>query len=128
MCLSTPGNSNPNDPNASEDCLFLDIYAPSGATADSNLAVYVFLPGGGFNAIANANYNGSGLVLASEMNIIVVTVNYRVGVFGFLSGAEVINGASVNNGLKDQRKALEWVQLHISKVRDQNVPSRNVLG
>ena len=44
-----------------------------------------------------------------------VTFNYRVGPYGFLSGQEMLhNGGSLNNGLKDQRKALEWVQKHIS--------------
>lgn len=48
--------------------------------------------------------------------MVVVTFNYRVGPYGFLAGEEVEQGASLNNGLKDQRKALKWVQKHISKV------------
>lgn len=50
------------------------------------------------------------------MGIVVVTFNYRVGPYGFLSGEEVEKQGSVNNGLKDQIKALEWVQKHIRKV------------
>jgi hypothetical protein len=49
--------------------------------------------------------------------MVVVTFNYRVGPYGFLAGEEIEKGASLNNGLKDQRKALKWVQKHISKVR-----------
>lgn len=45
-----------------------------------------------------------------------VTFNYRVGPYGFLAGEQVAKGGSINAGLKDQLKALEWVQKHISKV------------
>ena len=51
------------------------------------------------------------------MEIVVVTFNYRVGAHGFLAGKQVKEGGSLNNGLKDQIKALEWVQKHIGKVR-----------
>lgn len=102
---------------SSEDCLFLNVYAPTDATVnDRNLPVYFFIQGGGFASLSNPNYNGSGLVQASGNNIIVVTFNYRVGPYGFLASKEVESGASLNNGLKDQRKALEWVKRHISKV------------
>ena len=96
----------------------MDVYAPEGAvSAGKQLPVYFFIQGGGFAALSNPNYNGSGLVQASGNNIVVVTFNYRVGPFGFLASKEVEEGASLNNGLKDQLKALEWVQKHISKVR-----------
>ncbi|KAJ9631956.1 hypothetical protein H2203_000357 [Taxawa tesnikishii (nom. ined.)] len=49
------------------------------------------------------------------MNIVVVNFNYRVGPYGFLASQEVVKGGSINNGLKDQRKALQWVQKYISK-------------
>lgn len=48
--------------------------------------------------------------------MIYVDFNYRVGPYGFLASSEVQSKGSLNNGLKDQRKALEWVQKHISKV------------
>lgn len=48
--------------------------------------------------------------------MIVVDFNYRVGPYGFLASSEVQSKGSLNNGLKDQRKALEWIQKHISKV------------
>lgn len=95
----------------------MDIYTPTDAvTSGRNLPVYFFIQGGGFAELSNPNYNGSYLVEASDHNIVVVTFNYRVGPFGFLAGKEVEEGASLNNGLKDQLKALEWVQKHISKV------------
>ncbi len=106
----------PRNPKTSEDCLFIDVYAPTNATITSNLPVYFFIQGGGFNFNSNANYDGSGLVNASEHGIVVVTFNYRVGPYGFLASQEVRDSASasLNNGLKDQRKALEWVHKYIS--------------
>lgn len=50
------------------------------------------------------------------MKIIVVTFNYRVGLYGFLASKEIKEKASLNNGLKDQMKALEWVKKHIKQV------------
>lgn len=50
------------------------------------------------------------------MGMIMVDFNYRVGPYGFLASSEVQSKGSLNNGLKDQRKVLEWVQKHISKV------------
>ena len=111
ICLSTPGNTNPTGNTTSEDCLFLDVYAPSNTTASSKLPVFFFIQGGGFNTDSNANYNGSGLIKASDNGIVVVNFNYRVGPYGFLAAGEV---ESANNGLKDQVKALEWVQRYIS--------------
>lgn len=111
----------------SEDCLYLSVYAPSRATPSSNLPVFFFIQGGGFNANANPNLDGTGLIKASDDNIIVVTLNYRVGPYGFLaSSASGLQGPSSNNGLKDQRKALQWVQTHISKFGGN--PGRVVLG
>lgn len=76
--------------------------------------MYFFIQGGGFNTNSNSNYNGSGLITASGMNIVVVNFNYRVGPYGFLAGREVAAGGSINAGLKDQRQALHWVQKYIS--------------
>ncbi|KZT28122.1 putative triacylglycerol lipase [Neolentinus lepideus HHB14362 ss-1] len=113
ICLQTGAAANVT--RTSEDCLFLDVYAPSAANTSSKLPVYFFIQGGGFNENANANYNGTGLIEASGMNIVVVNFNYRVGPYGFLASREVEAGGSLNNGLLDQRKALEWVQKYISR-------------
>lgn len=118
MCIPTAAAEGlPVPDGTSEDCLFLDVYAPSGATGSKGLPVYFYIQGGGFAVNSNANYNGAGLIKASGDNIVVVTFNYRVGPYGFLAGEEVDARASLNNGLKDQRKALQWVHKHISKVR-----------
>jgi carboxylesterase type B len=101
----------------SEDCLFLDVYAPTKAfKSKKKLPVYFFIQGGGFAELSNANYNGTGLVEASDHKMLVVTFNYRVGPYGFLAGDEVEKEGNLNHGLKDQIKALKWVKKHISKV------------
>ena len=91
------------------------MFAPSKATADSKLPVYVFIQGGGFNSNSNANYNGASLIDAAKGDMVVVNFNYRVGPYGFLAGREIAanDSLSLNNGLKDQRQALKWVQQHI---------------
>ncbi|KAF2194297.1 para-nitrobenzyl esterase [Zopfia rhizophila CBS 207.26] len=96
-----------------EDCLFLNVFAPSSATTESKLPVMLFIQGGGFGSNSNANYNGSDL--AREGNMVVVSINYRVGPYGFLQSREVEKGGSLNNGMKDQIKALEWVRDNIEK-------------
>lgn len=113
ICLATGGSLTSNT--TSEDCLFLDVYAPTNATADSNLPVFFFIQGGGFNVDSNPNLNGSGLITAADMDMVVVNFNYRVGPWGFLASKEVQSGGSTNNGLKDQIKALQWVQKYISQ-------------
>ncbi|EJU04769.1 alpha/beta-hydrolase [Dacryopinax primogenitus] len=117
---------NPDDPTTSEDCLFLDVYAPSNATPSSKLPVYLFIQGGGFNENSNANYNGTGLIKASGMNIIVVNFNYRVGLFGFLSSTEVVANGTTNVGLLDQRMVMKWVQSYITRFGGD--PSHVVIG
>ncbi|KAI9371926.1 Alpha/Beta hydrolase protein [Aspergillus egyptiacus] len=115
--LCIPTGNYPIPEGTSEDCLFLDVYTPArlrGGLSDL-LPVFVWIQGGGFNSNANPNYNGTGLIQASNMGIVVVTFNYRVGPYGFLSGAEMLRDGSMNNGLKDQIKVLKWVQKHISK-------------
>ncbi|KAI8631886.1 vacuolar triacylglycerol lipase [Xylariaceae sp. FL1651] len=109
LCLAT--GAHPTDTSTAEDCLFLDVYAPSNATSHSKLPVYFFIQGGGFNSLSNPNLNGKGLIQASGYNIVVVTFNYRVGPYGFIAHEDEI---APNNGLLDQRKALEWVQKYIS--------------
>ncbi|KAL2814762.1 Alpha/Beta hydrolase protein [Aspergillus granulosus] len=115
VCI--PTGRYPIPEGASEDCLFLDVYAPARSRERSTrlLPVYVFIQGGGFNSNGNPYYNGTGLIQASDMGMVIVTFNYRVGPYGFLSGAEVREGGSLNNGLKDQIQVLRWVQRHIEE-------------
>ncbi|KAJ0418582.1 carboxylesterase estA [Aspergillus carlsbadensis] len=96
-----------------EDCLFINVFTPSGSNRTSKLPVWVYIQGGGYTSNANANYNGTGVVQESARNIILVNFNYRVGALGFLSGDVLRHDGDHNVGLLDQRKALQWVQRHI---------------
>jgi carboxylesterase type B len=103
----------------SEDCLFLNIWAPSNASSINPVPVYVFINGGGFGSDSNANMNGSNIVIASGKNVAVVNFNYRVGPYGFLAAQELVDhpDTTLNVGLLDQRQALKWVQQHIGEVK-----------
>lgn len=104
--------ADPEDPETSEDCLFIEVMAPTKATSKSKLPVFFYIQGGGFNSNSNPNINSAGLIKAGDNAMVVVTFNYRVGLWGFLSNGDKV---PQNNGLRDQRKALEWVQDNISK-------------
>ncbi|KAL5528651.1 hypothetical protein ACEPAF_7787 [Sanghuangporus sanghuang] len=124
ICLSTGANF--PEAGYSEDCLFLDVFAPSSASAHSKLPVFFWIQGGGLNSLSNANYNASELIKAAEMDMVVVTHNYRVGPYGFLASKEVQSDGDINVGILDQRKALQWVHEHISKFGGN--PEHVVLG
>lgn len=103
-----------------EECLNLNVVRPSGHNVkkDGKLPVLVWLYGGGFRGGfgAELNSNFSFVVKRSvEMGtpILAVTLNYRIGVFGFPGGEEVQKEGVANLGLKDQRIALRWVQENI---------------
>lgn len=98
--------------NVGEDCLTLDIRRPAGTTPDAKLPVLVWIYGGGFETGSTAMYDGKSIVTASislQMPVIYVTMNYRLGAFGFMPGSEILKDGSANLGLLDQRLALEWV-------------------
>jgi para-nitrobenzyl esterase len=97
---------------ASEDCLFLNVFAPAGARA-SNLPVMVWVHGGSLRTGESDDYNPAGLV---RDGVVVVTINYRLGALGFLADAALASrpgGPSGNYGLMDQQAALRWVQRNI---------------
>ncbi len=87
--------------------------------------MFFFIHGGGFNSNSNPNVDGGGLIVASGHSILVVAFNYRVGPYGFLTG-DGDNAVRANNGLRDQRKAMQWVQRHIAKFGGD--PDHVVLG
>ncbi|KAI5631412.1 carboxylesterase family domain-containing protein [Phthorimaea operculella] len=89
-----------------EDCLHLDVYAPETANPQDRLPVMVFLHGGGYYYGTKAHYDPEFLVVK---NVVVVIINYRLGVFGFLC----VNGVA-NLGLKDQVAALRWIRKNIA--------------
>ncbi|KAK0144235.1 Pyrethroid hydrolase Ces2e [Merluccius polli] len=96
-------------PDMSEDCLYLNVFAPGKAAPGTNLPVMVWIHGGGFAGGCAATYDTSGL--AAYQDVVVVVIQYRLGLLGFLSsGDEAIPG---NLGLLDQVEALRWVQQNI---------------
>lgn len=100
----------------SEDCLYLNVWTPE-AEPDAARPVLVYFYGGGFRAGDGSEPRYDGASMAREQDLVVVTLNYRVGVFGFLAHpaltAEAPDSASGNYGLLDQQRALEWVQQNI---------------
>ncbi|KGO67459.1 Carboxylesterase, type B [Penicillium italicum] len=103
--------------NAGEDCLTLDVRRPSGTKPGAKLPVLVWIFGGGFEQGSTTLYDGSNFVTASVklgMPVIFVAMNYRLGGFGFLPGAEILKDGSANLGLLDQRLALQWVADNIA--------------
>ncbi|XP_055926942.1 neuroligin-4, X-linked-like isoform X2 [Argiope bruennichi] len=102
----------PHLTNQSEDCLYLNIYAPQrSGRNNSRVPVFVFIHGESFEWNAGNPYDGS--VLASFGNVVVVTVNFRLGVLGFLPVME--GSARGNYGLTDQVAALHWIQENIAE-------------
>lgn len=99
-----------------EDCLLVNVFTPSNSTRDSNLPVWVYIPGGGYAQNSNNNYNGTNVVQQSQSNIVAVNFNYRVGALGFLASEKIRQHGDLNVGLLDQRKLLHWVQKHIKQV------------
>lgn len=101
----------------SEDCLYLNIWAPSEPTPAEKLhPVIVWIYGGGFNVGSASMANYSGEALAGK-GAVYVSIAYRLGPFGFLAHPELTaegRGSSGNYGLKDQIAALQWIQRNIA--------------
>ncbi|KAI9344532.1 Alpha/Beta hydrolase protein [Zopfochytrium polystomum] len=99
----------------SEDCLFVSVYAPANATKHSNLPVVVWFHGGGYTRLGSLYFPLNEFVSKGEYQVVSVFVQYRLHLFGFLSGTVLQDSAqgSVNNGILDQRLGLQWVQTNI---------------
>jgi para-nitrobenzyl esterase len=100
----------------SEDCLYLNIWTPS-KTGNEGLPVLVYFYGGGFHAGDGSEFRYDGESMARR-GIVAITVNYRLGVFGFMAYPELTkessHHASGNYGLLDQTEALRWVHKNIA--------------
>lgn len=124
----------------SEDCLFLNgegkwiarsckwtfvshcslplVYAPVDAlSSGKKLPVMFWIHGGAYTSGASNDYDGDGLVAGSAGGVVVVTINYRLNVFGFLGSKELasttLDKSCGNFGIQDQRLAMKWVSEHI---------------
>lgn len=97
----------------SEDCLYLNVWTPATEPGEKR-PVYVYVHGGGFATGSGSELMFDGTNMA-ERGVVVVTFNYRLGAFGFLTlGAmEEESGSAGNFGLLDQIQALKWVRENI---------------
>ncbi len=103
------------DDGGSEDCLFLNVYAPATASRKAKLPVMFWIHGGGYSGGSSdePRHNGDFLPLKG---VLLVTINYRLGVFGFLATADLAkeaDGTAGNYGLMDMIAALQWVNKNI---------------
>ncbi|HEX8330449.1 MAG TPA: carboxylesterase family protein [Hymenobacter sp.] len=116
MQLPIFGDMNFRSNGVSEDCLYLNVWT-SATSAKEKLPVLVYFYGGGFVAGdgSEPRYDGESM---ARQGMVAVTVNYRLGVFGFMAHPELTkespNRASGNYGLLDQAAALRWVQQNIA--------------
>ena len=99
----------------SEDCLYLNVYTPANSSSDL-LPVMIWIHGGGFftGSASNDIYDGTNL---ASKDVIVVTINYRLGSFGFLAhpelSAESSNNSSGHYAMMDMVAAIKWVNRNI---------------
>ncbi|XP_040427235.1 fatty acyl-CoA hydrolase precursor, medium chain isoform X1 [Cygnus olor] len=97
----------------SEDCLYLNVYTPVSTEEQEKLPVFVWIHGGGLVFGAASSYDGS--ALAAFDNVVVVTIQYRLGIVGYFSTGD--KHARGNWGYLDQVAALQWIQENIIHFR-----------
>jgi para-nitrobenzyl esterase len=122
VCIQPPGQGRLNiaamegSPPMSEDCLYLNVWTPAASSVD-RLPVMVYFFGGAFTEGAGSVplYDGTAL---AEKGAVVVTMNYRLGAFGFFAHpaltADSSSKSSGNYGIMDMLASLEWVQENIA--------------
>lgn len=102
----------------SEDCLYLNVYTKAPGQVDKKLPVALWIHGGGYREGWGSEPEFDGQEWASK-DVVLVTFNYRLGVFGFLThpelSAESPDGVSGNYGILDQIEALNWIQKNIAQ-------------
>jgi para-nitrobenzyl esterase len=110
-----PATASTNGPRSeTEDCLFLNVQRPQGTKPGQHLPVYFWIHGGGLENGSSNQHDGT--LITQLTGVIVVTINYRLGVFGFLAHPALTAeaGQSGNYGLMDQQAALRWVHDNIA--------------
>jgi para-nitrobenzyl esterase len=112
--LGGPGSQAEPEPQG-EDCLYLNIWSPG--LDDKRRPVMVWIHGGAFSIGSGSSPMYEGSVFARRNDVVVVTLNYRLNLLGFLNLREATGGripATGNEGILDQVAALGWIQEHIS--------------
>lgn len=112
------GNQCMQSSGGSEDCLFLNVFTPASALQSQHqLPVMFWIHGGSYQTGASNDYAGDFLIGSSNLSVVVVTINYRLNIFGFGCSEEIkgrtSDGSCGNFGIQDQRYAMEWVSKHI---------------
>ena len=105
------------DSGGSEDCLFLNVYTPADATDKSKLPVMYWIHGGGYSGGGSNEPRHNGDFLPTN-GVVLVTINYRLGVFGFLATSDLAKeagGSAGNYALMDMVAGLKWVKDNIKK-------------
>ena len=100
-----------------EDCLYLNVWTPA-QTPDARLPVFVWIHGGGMVAGSGCEVVCDGTGFASRKDVVVVTINYRLGFLGFFAHPDLTaeaGGTSGNYALYDMRKACQWVKQNIAQ-------------
>ena len=102
----------------SEDCLYLNVWTKQSGNPNAKLPVAVWIHGGGYREGFGTEPEFDGKEFAGK-DVVLVTINYRLGVFGFLThpelSAESPNGVSGNYGILDQIESLKWVKKNIAQ-------------
>lgn len=102
----------------SEDCLYLNVWTKAPGKVDKKLPVAVWIHGGGFREGWGTEPEFEGSEWANK-DVVLVTINYRLGVFGFLNHPELIaenpDGVCGNYGILDQIESLKWVKKNIAQ-------------
>ncbi|ORY04765.1 Alpha/Beta hydrolase protein [Clohesyomyces aquaticus] len=109
-------SSSPTITPQSEDCLLLNVIQPGTAKSNSSakLPVVVSIHGGGYTQGDATSYPPVAFINHANNEFIFVSVQYRLGAYGFLGSEEVTKHGSSNVGLLDQRLAIEWTHKHIA--------------
>jgi carboxylesterase type B len=110
-----PATASTNGPRSeTEDCLYLNVQRPAGTRPGQRLPVYFWIHGGGLMNGSSNQHDGS--LITRLTGVIVVTINYRLGTFGFLAEPALTAeaGQSGNYGLMDQQAALRWVHDNVA--------------
>lgn len=104
------------DSGPSEDCLYLNVFTPADVKGKSKLPVMFWIHGGGYSGGSASEPRHNGDFLPTK-GVVLVTINYRLGVFGFLATADLAQeagGTAGNYGLQDMVAALRWVRGNIA--------------
>lgn len=109
-CVQPASLAAPVPTRGSEDCLFVNVWRPPGAVPPAGLPVMVHIHGGGFAVGSGASDN---TLLATAGHEVIVSMNYRLNIFGFLAGS-ALGAHSGDYGLQDQQAALRWVAQNIA--------------